>query len=118
MGSNHFYKGSGSNIFVLQLKTLFTTLIFFIKRLAKRLLPLLMLPVVFISCKKDNSTVTAANSTTGTDPSVVATQGKWSVSSYTQKTEDKTSSLSGTVFTFTSDGKVTANNGGKSETGT
>ena len=88
----------------------------FMKLLSKLSLSVFILLVFFSSCKKDHST--PATTTTGTDPSVVAAQGTWSVSSYIQKTEDKTSSLSGIVFTFSSDGSVSASNGGTIVTGT
>lgn len=78
------------------------------------LLSSFLLIIVFASCKKNYSTPPAA---AGTDPSTVVSKGTWAVSSYTQKTEDKTSSLSGTVFTFSSNGSVSASNGGKTVSG-
>jgi hypothetical protein len=65
------------------------------------------------SCAKDSTTPA---STTDSTTSVISA-GTWTITSYTQKTEDKTNSFGGVAFTFSSDGKLTAS-GTNSATGT
>jgi hypothetical protein len=65
------------------------------------------------SCTKDSTT--PASSTDNTAPVVSA--GTWAVTSYNQRTEDKTSTFAGITFTFSTDGNLTAT-GANSATGT
>jgi hypothetical protein len=79
------------------------------------------LSIVFLalSCTKsyhNNNNATA----TATSDSVTSAliSGKWVISSFTQQTEDKTSKFSGIVFTFSSDGSVSAEDKGQVTSGT
>jgi hypothetical protein len=67
-----------------------------------------------VSCSKSSY-----NSNTNTNNAVTAelTAGKWVISSFTQKTEDKTSKFSGITFVFSSDGSVSADDNGKTTKG-
>jgi len=65
----------------------------------------LMLLISFTSCKKYSSSNTPSNTN---NISTVISVGTWSITSFTQRTEDKTSIFSGTNFVFTTDGKLTA----------
>lgn len=78
------------------------------------LMPLLML--VVCSCSKSTDSATPAPATL-TDVKTVLTTGSWSVSSYRQKTEDKTSDFSATTFVFSADGTVVATRNGKTTSG-
>ena len=64
-------------------------------------------------CKKNTDTVTPA---TATFPQIVA-PGTWTITSFTQGTEDKLKLLSGMSIAFTSDGKAVATQGKDSTPG-
>ena len=66
----------------------------------------LVLLIFCISCKKYSSSAPA--STTSNNPTGNITSGTWSITSFTQKTEDKTSTFAGINFVFSSDGKLIA----------
>lgn len=65
------------------------------------------------SCTKDSATPSGSTDNTAS----VVSAGNWSITSYTQRTEDKTNSFAGVTFTFSNDGKLTAT-GSNSATGT
>lgn len=67
----------------------------------------------FSACTKDD----AAPATNNETAAAVVTQGTWRITSFTQKTEDKTSDFAGVSFTFSNDGTLTAS-GTKTATGT
>ncbi|MEP7144761.1 MAG: hypothetical protein ABI707_17895 [Ferruginibacter sp.] len=82
---------------------------------------LLFTPVLFFvlllgSCKKDNTATPGNNTNTITFTSVISA-GTWDVTSFTEKTENKTSDFSGMDFTFASDGTATVS-GAKTASGT
>ena len=88
------------------------------KNLLKGLL--LMPSILFImeSCFKSNTQPSAPVAPTGSTSSQIDLSGNWKVSSFAQRTEDKTSMFKGFVFTFDTTGSVTANGNGTSTTGT
>jgi len=63
----------------------------------------MLLLILLIGCKKSYNTPGTNNNNV---PSV--TNGTWTITSYTQRTENKTGDFSGINFTFSSDGKVVA----------
>jgi hypothetical protein len=60
--------------------------------------------MLFTSCTKDDSTPNNTTDTTLNTAAIVS--GTWVISSYTQRTETKTSDYAGMVFSFSADGKV------------
>src|SRR5690242_12930747 len=88
------------------------------KNLLKGLL--LMPSILFIieSCSKSNTQPSTPPPAPGTNSSQIDLSGKWQVSSFAQRTEDKTSMFKGFVFTFDPNGSVAANGNGTSATGT
>jgi hypothetical protein len=80
----------------------------------------ILLVVVFASllgaCKQDN--IQPSSTPTVEDFSKIITSGSWSVSSYTELTEDKFKMFSKITFTFTSDGKLLASDGKNTVSGT
>jgi hypothetical protein len=87
------------------------------KQVFKSLCPALLSCLLIISCSKSNITPdTAATASDNPSPNLVS--GNRIISSYTQRGEDKTSSFSGFVFTFSADGKLTATQGGSTTSGT
>lgn len=80
-----------------------------------KIFPLALLScLLLIGCSK--SSVTPADN--AANPSVNLITGNWIVSSFTQKTEDKTSQFSGIIFNFSDGGKLTASQNGSVTTGT
>ena len=74
----------------------------------------ILLTIITVGCKKYNNSAPPP----ATDPIPTAvTSGIWSVTSFTQKTENKTNIFSGIDFTFSSDGKLAAT-GSASASGT
>lgn len=60
--------------------------------------------MLLTGCTKDDS---APNNTTDSTLNTAAiASGTWFISSYTQRTETKTSDYAGMVFTFSADGKI------------
>ena len=70
---------------------------------------MLSLPML-ISCSKSYNS--NSNPSTNTDFKTTLAQGTWAISSFTQKTEDKSSVFAGSVFTFASSGTLTASQNG------
>lgn len=85
------------------------------KKAVNQILSFLTIVLLSIACK--SNAVDPINNTT-TDLTSSLTQGSWLVSSYIQKTEDKTAKLSGYIFIFSSGGKVVASKNGQEVTGT
>jgi hypothetical protein len=56
------------------------------------------------SCAKDSTTPASSTDNTAS----VVSAGTWTITSYTQRTEDKTNTFAGVTFTFSSDGQLTA----------
>jgi hypothetical protein len=85
----------------------------------KKTLLLLVFVGLFFACTKE-TVLPATNNTELTSANLVKniTVGTWSVSSFLELTEDKSKVFSKITFTFTSDGKVTVNDNGKSFSGT
>jgi hypothetical protein len=78
-------------------------------KIMKKTIGLIFLPLFILlilgGCKKDSNN----QPTPSADPiSTVVSSGIWSVSSYTQRTENKTSMFTGISFVFSSDGKISA----------
>jgi hypothetical protein len=61
-----------------------------------------------VSCSKPAGDPTTPPDTTTANLTAALTTGKWAVSSFIEKTEDKTSKFSDIVFAFSADGTVTA----------
>ncbi len=81
----------------------------------KGMLILAAFVLVATSCKNNNDVTPA---TTATDVKSNIVSGSWSISSFRQKTEDKTSAFSGVTFVFNSDGTVNATKSGTVTIGT
>jgi hypothetical protein len=90
------------------------------KKYFNKLLSLFVAASILASCSKSSvaSNNTTATSPTSTDLTTALTSGNWVVSSFTQKTEDKTSKFSNIVFTFSAGGVLTATNNGNITSGT
>ncbi len=76
---------------------------------------LMIATVLFLSaCSKSSPVADATNSTGVTAASLTTTltSGTWVVSSFIQRTEDKTSKFADFVFVFSTDGTVTATSKG------
>lgn len=58
--------------------------------------------IFLVSCSKSNDATPDPATTTAPDLVSSITAGKWVVSSYSQRTEDKTNTFAGYVFTFSS----------------
>ena len=71
--------------------------------------------LVATSCKNGND---VTPTTTATDVKSNLVSGSWTISSFRQKNEDKTSAFSGVTFVFNSDGTVNATKSGTITTGT
>ena len=80
------------------------------KQILKISLLIFAAATLFTSCKKAdmNSLPTSA----------ILTSGTWSITSFQQSTNDRTSNFSGLHFTFSTDGSVTARNSAGSTIGT
>src|SRR4051812_34165291 len=87
------------------------------KQVVKMFLPALLSSLIFIGCKKSSEVPSTTTNTTDS-PSANGVIGNWIVSSFTQKTEDKTSQVKGFTFTFSEGGKLTATQGADVESGT
>jgi hypothetical protein len=71
-----------------------------------------------LSCKKSDDNVTPATTAATIDLKAVMPAGSWSIGSFRQRTEDKTSSFKNTTFVFKADGTVTATQDGVQTKGT
>lgn len=90
------------------------------KSMTRAALYILSITVIgLVACSKTGGS-SATNGVTPASDSVTGflTSGKWIISSMSQKNEDNTSSFSGYLFTFGSDGKLTAVKNGASVQGT
>ena len=87
------------------------------KNLLKGLL--LMPSVLFLieSCSKSNSQPSTPPAP-GSSSSQIDLSGNWQISSFVQRTEDKSSMFKNDVFTFDPSGSVTATGNGTTTTGT
>ena len=90
------------------------------KKYFSKLLSLIVAASILTSCSKSYvaPNTTSATSPTSADLTTVLTSGSWVVSSFTQKTEDKTSKFSNMVFTFSANGVLTATDNGNTINGT
>jgi hypothetical protein len=80
--------------------------------------PALLLLLIFMTgCSKKTSEVTTPAASTITDPSPFLSSGTWAITSYTQRTENKTSSFNGYTFVFKPGGVLEATVNGTSSTG-
>ena len=77
----------------------------------------LIIPILIItSCNKSYVGPTTSNSPQKDSVTNSLATGIWKITSFTQKTEDKTSKFSDIGFTFNSDGSLTATSKNGSET--
>lgn len=90
------------------------------KKYYNKLLSLVVAASILASCSKSSVTPnnTTATSPTSTDLTTALTSGNWIVSSFVQKTEDKTSKFSNIVFTFSANGTLIATDNGNTTNGT
>ena len=58
--------------------------------------------ILLVSCSKSKDATTDPSNTTAPELTTSIASGKWIVSSYSQRTEDKTNFFAGYVFTFSS----------------
>jgi hypothetical protein len=86
----------------------------------KKTILLFIITAVSFACKKETVDSAVATSTELTSANVIKniTVGTWTVSSFLELTEDKSKNFAKITLTFTSDGKVTVNDNGKSSNGT
>lgn len=83
-----------------------------------KLLSFALLASIFTtSCSKTADAPLASTDSASTQSAKIAA-GTWVISSYTQKTENKSSMFAGTVFTFQDAGKLTATQNGNVISGT
>jgi hypothetical protein len=84
----------------------------------KKVILLSLIVSLSFACKKETVDPTAS-STELTAANLIKniTVGTWTVSSFMELTEDKSKNFAKITFTFTSDGKVTVNDNGKSFNG-
>ena len=73
--------------------------------------------MMIMSCSKSYNNNNSNPSTTA-DFQTSLVKGSWTIGSYTQKTEDKTSQFAGAVFTFAKDGTVSVTQNGTTTSGT
>ena len=71
-----------------------------------------------VACKKSMDDTAPAAAATTIDVKAVMPTGSWSVRSFRQKTEDKSSNFKDMTFVFSADGTVTATQGNKTTKGT
>jgi hypothetical protein len=89
----------------------------FMKSAFRLLLSASVACLLLTGCSKTADTPsTAADATANTSPKIAS--GNWVISSYTQKTEDKTSMFAGVVFAFADAGKLIATQNGSATSGT
>lgn len=90
------------------------------KKYFNKLLSLVVTALILASCSKSSVTPNnpTATSPTSTDLTTALTSGNWVVSSFVQKTKDKTSKFSNIVFTFSANGTLNATDNGNTTTGT
>jgi hypothetical protein len=80
---------------------------------------LILAIVCCTSCSKSAGTNSATGSSAAGDSVTVAlTNGKWTINSLTQKTEDNSNAFAGYVFTFSVNGKLSAVKNGVEVQGT
>ncbi len=86
----------------------------------KKTILLFVIIALSFACKKEtvDPAVTASTELTSANLVKNISVGTWTVSSFTELTEDKSKNFAKITFTFTSDGKVTVNDNGKSSNGT
>ena len=78
---------------------------------------LMLSVVIFLSaCSKSDSGSNPTPSSSGTTSAL--TSGNWTISSFTQRSEDKTSDFAGSVFSFAQGGKVSVTANGSTTNGT
>jgi hypothetical protein len=88
------------------------------KNLQKPSWALLLLFILVTGCSKNSSDITPPLATPQTDPTPSLVAGTWTISSYRQRTEDKTSLFTGYSFVFKSGGVLEATLNGTSTSGT
>jgi hypothetical protein len=86
----------------------------------KKKILLFVITALSFACKKETVDPVTTTSTELTSANLVKniTVGTWTVSSFMELTEDKSKNFAKITFTFTSDGKVTVNDNGKTFNGT
>ena len=76
----------------------------------------LLIPIILFlgSCSKSSVDPLSTSASAITPAALITalTAGSWVLSSFTQKTEDKTSKFTDVIFTFSADGTVTATKNG------
>ena len=79
-----------------------------------------IMTAMLTSCSKNDSAPANGNtgSTVDTTLKTQIVSGTWIITSYTQRTEDKTSQFAGVIFTFSSNGTLIANKNGNVTNGT
>jgi hypothetical protein len=87
------------------------------KKVIKGVCWVLLCPFLLIACTK-NSEVPSTSPATVDNPSSNLVAGQWVISSYFQKTEDKTAQFAGITFIFSQGGQLTATQNGEVTTGT
>lgn len=88
------------------------------KRISSLLGVAVIMTAMLTSCSKSYNAPPNTNNPVDTTLKTQVIAGTWIVRSYTQRTEDKTSQFSGVVFTFSSNGTLTANKNGNIINGT
>jgi hypothetical protein len=77
-----------------------------------------IMTAMLTSCSKSYNAPPNTNNPVDTTLKTQVISGTWIIKSYTQRTEDKTSQFASTVFTFSSNGTLTANKNGNITNGT
>lgn len=72
--------------------------------------------LLLIGCTKSSTNPTTDSTKPANDTAAIIS-GNWVVSSYTQRTENKTAQFANAIFTFSNDGKVSASQNGAVTTG-
>ena len=85
----------------------------------KKAILLFIITSLSFACKKESVDPAVSTSTELTSANLIKniTVGTWTLSSFTELTEDKSKNFAKITFTFTSDGKVSVNDNGKSFNG-
>jgi len=77
-----------------------------------------IMPALLVGCSKSYNAPANSNTSVDTTLKIQIVSGTWIISSYTQRTEDKTSQFAGVVFTFSDNGILTADKNGDITDGT
>jgi hypothetical protein len=88
------------------------------KPFIKTPLTAILLSFFALSACNKSSTDNVSPSNNNTSPSSAFISGNWAITSYTQRTENKTNQFAGAVFTFNENGGVSVVMNGTTSTGT